>query len=156
MNFKQYILSLNETFGIPTDKPILIILTGGIASGKSTAYKQYFSEMPILDIDLLTKGDFSKQTKKSIILQNKTEKEISGKNSLVYTKTGAFPEKILLNIRLAKQKGMKTAVIFVDTPLKQALQNNIDRTNNGDWHLIPENDIIKTNKLSKENFKIYI
>lgn len=155
MKFKNYLETLTETFSIPTDKPILIILMGGIASGKTTTYKKYFAELPLLDIDLLTNGNQDKRYFWSKVLQNKTEKILSGNNSVVYTKTGAYPEKILINLELAKQKNMKTAVVFVDTNVNQALQNNINRNNDGDWHLIEEKEIISSNKKARKNFKTY-
>jgi len=151
MKFKQFL----ETFSIPTDKPITIILTGGIASGKSTTYKYYFTELKIHDIDLLTKGDMTSYKSKGIELQYNVEKDIVDTTSIVYTKTGAVPAKILKNIELAKENNMRTAVIFVDTPIEKALQNNITRAKSGNWHLIPEKDIIETNEKARKNFKMY-
>jgi len=156
MKFRQFICNIIlETIGIPTEEPILIVLTGGIASGKSSIFKLYFSELPVLDIDLLTKGNISKIKSMSIVLQKQVEQKINNKESVVYTKTGACPEKIIKNIQLAKNKGMKTAVVFVDTPIEQALQNNIDRASKKDWHLIPEVDVRLTNINARKNYKIY-
>lgn len=165
MNFKQFLneSSIADILKEASTSGIFVMIIGGSGSGKNYWYNKNLSKIPLEDVDEYTmkwsKGDHEagrKMVSKAIAEVNKNlTKAFENKTSIAITGTGAGLSGTVNRLNKAKEFGMKTAVILIDTDVKTAIERVNSRSEKENRSPIPEYKIERTNKEAKENFKEY-
>ena len=144
-----------------TKDPLFIMITGGSASGKNYWFDKNFRNIPLIDIDaylVAMTGDPSKERKplvaKAIHMAKADMKTaFKGKQTVAQVSTGGNLKGTENKLKLAKEYGMKTALIFIDTDPEVAIARNKQRVQQGGHgSTLPEKKIRTTNKYSREVF----
>lgn len=128
---RELILETKEPYGEPT----VIFIIGGVGAGKNYIKDKKFRKIHMIDPDEhtyeLAKGDYDLQRKfigQSIEWVNaEFEKNLKKGNTFIMMGTGANFKGYVNRFQKAKDAGMTTAVVFVNTDPKQALKNNQKR-----------------------------
>lgn len=153
-------LSNNLIDDIKNAAPVFLLIIGGSASGKNYVYEQYFSEIPLVDVDSITKelanGDLGlarKFVSKAVAMANKElQKYFENKESVAQVSTGAGAKAVFNKLKKAKDNGMNTALILVDTDIKKAIERNKQRAASGKQGLIPDWKVEKSNLAARDSF----
>lgn len=115
-----------------SDSPIYVLVAGGIGAGKSTVVQQHVN-MPIMDIDdvmdeLGYKEYTHAQTAEAMeIITKRVEDVLDKKESMVAMGTSANLSFSIDRLYGAKQRGYKTVLLWVDTPVDLAIKQNCIR-----------------------------
>lgn len=163
MRLKNYLNEADTIQDIITEKNIFIIIIGGVSSGKTYIYHKKFSMFPLIDIDdytfKLSGNDWEKARKmvnKGIqMVKADLLKMFQNQTSVVNSGTGSNINGVAQKFKMAKENGMKTAIVLVDVDIKKAMKRNQERYEKGGRNLIPDYKVEKTNKNAKENFKTF-
>lgn len=142
-------------------EPYFIFVMGATGAGKNYIVKKFLPTIPLVDIDKFMaklsseseNGDERQFISKSIAMAKKELDKYFGKLvSVVQTGTGGNLKGLENKLILAKSKGMKTALILVDTDIEKAKVRNQRRADSGEQRLVPDWKIDVSYKASKENF----
>lgn len=144
-----------------SSEPYFIFFMGATGSGKNYIAQQYIPDVPLVDIDkymaelALEYGtDERKHISRAVAIANKQlKKYFDEPTSVVQTGTGGNLKGLENKIKLAKSKGMKTAIVLVDTDIKKAKERNISRAAAGAQRLVPDWKIDVSYKASKVNYR---
>ena len=112
--------------------PVYVLVAGGIAVGKSTVVERELT-IPIMDIDtVMAEMGFSKYNKKNYSAAMKTiteqvEDMLDRKQSMVAMGTASNLQFSIDRLFGAKQLGYTTALLYIDAPISQAIDQNDKR-----------------------------
>jgi len=148
-----------ESLEIPT----FIFLMGGTGSGKNYTYRKFFKNLPLIDLDIYTAEfaeeygtDRSKQVSRATIKSKKNLlKAFDNRISIVQMGTGNNIKSTLNKFKWAKEAGMRVVLVLVDVEPKTASKRNLERHKKGEPRLVPDEKVIRTVKVAKENFKVF-
>ena len=140
-----------------------IFVMGATGSGKNFIVSEYLPKLPLVDIDKymaeLSLADPDGKDERKIISKavHMAKKQLDvyfnkGK-SVIQTGTGGNIKGLENKIKLAKSKGLKTALILVDTDIEKAKQRNQSRAESGKQRLVPQWKVEDSYKKSAENFQ---
>lgn len=143
--------------------PTFIFMMGGTGAGKNYIYRKYLDGVPLIDIDEYTK-EFAKQydtdprkqvSRATVRSKRELLDSFSKKKSIVQMGTGNNIKSTSNKFKWAKDAGMKVVVVLVDVEPEVALKRNRDRHAGGEERLVPDEKVVRTVKVAKENAKLY-
>lgn len=117
-------------------KPLYILVAGGVGSGKS------FIVDKNLDVDVVDPDKFTvelgdgfydeKNVAKSMALVKKAVKDkLNGKQTFLQQGTSANLQSTMNKLKVAKENGFTTVLLYVDTPVEQAFAQIEKRVSTG-------------------------
>jgi predicted kinase len=149
MKFKTLYESLNNIEALQKvissgTSPVYVATAGIQGSGKSTFAKENFKTIDILDLDEINKdisnGDmeaFQRNRSKAISKKNEMLRDLFKKRkSFIDAGTAANTQSLLKKLAHAKSLGYTTAVVYVNIPIKVAIERNLKRIESGS-HGVP-------------------
>ncbi len=149
---------------VDDDDAYFIFAMGATGSGKNFVVKKFLPKLPLVDIDKFMAElavndpdgkDERKFISKSIHMAKKElDKYFSKKRSVIQTGTGGNLKGLENKLKLAKSKGLKTAIILVDTDIQKAKERNQSRADSGEQRLVPQWKVDISYEKSAENYKI--
>lgn len=159
---KEAEVSVSELQQAVHEDPYFIFVMGSTGSGKNFISYKYFPLIHMVDIDKYvakfmatdtTGKDERKFISKAVhFAKSQLIKNFDKKRSVIQVGTGGNLQAMINKIDLAKSKGMRTAIILVDTNIEIAKQRNIKRAESGDQRLVPDWKIDVSYKASQENY----
>jgi predicted kinase len=137
-----------------------VLIIGGSASGKNYIYNKNFKNIPLVDNDQLTKelsgGDFEKArkliSKATAIANKRLTSAFEKKESICQVSTGGNQKGVENKLIKAKDYGMKTLLVLIDSDIKLAQKRNQERSNAGEQGLVPDWKVEKSNIKARETF----
>jgi len=165
MKFNEYMNRvLNEGVSISIgqlntlEDPVYVLIAGGVGAGKSYVLSKN-TKLPIIDIDDVTMelggGEYSaKNTSKAMaITKKKVLDMLDSGESFIHMGTSANLNATINKLKVAKDKGFTTVLLFIDTPPEQAIENNKERvTKGGRGDTIPDHKFQRTYDGAKNTF----
>ena len=141
MKFNEYMNRvLNEGVSISIgqlntlEDPVYVLIAGGVGAGKSYV--------------------LSKNTSKAMaITKKKVLDMLDSGESFIHMGTSANLNATINKLKVAKDKGFTTVLLFIDTPPEQAIENNKERvTKGGRGDTIPDHKFQRTYDGAKNTF----
>lgn len=126
--------------------PLYVVISGGIATGKTHIVRKYLSAYRIMDIDdyMVRHGytDYDRQGEQFSHAMRLIDADIqeTKRNHIPMVSMGTAANYDFLHFRLieARQHGYETAVLQVRCSLEQALAQNAQRRERGEHHVRDE------------------
>jgi len=163
----KFILSesnIKDLGDLVADDAYFVFVMGATGSGKNFIVRKYLPKTPLVDIDKfmaeLAANDPDgrnerKFISKSVHMAKKAlDKYFNKMQSVIQTGTGGNLKGLENKLKLAKSKGLKTALILVDTDIERAKKRNQSRADSGEQRLVPQWKVDVSYEKSAENYKI--
>lgn len=140
---------------------VFVLIIGGSGSGKNFIHSREFPEIPLVDTDKIVKdiaGDDADLARKSVSravhdANRELRKYFSRQESVAQVSTGSGFKGAFNKLQKAKDSGLKTAVVLVDSDPNEAIERNRRRAAAGEQFLVPDWKVKKTNLSAKETFR---
>lgn len=129
-------INIDQIESVTTD-PLYVLVAGGIASGKTTHVNKHIKNIPVMDVDdIMSEMGFKDYSpyQLSIAMQKISESikdMMLRKESLVSMGTAANLQFTIDRLHWAKMAGYSTVLLYIDTPLAQAIKQNDHRVSLG-------------------------
>jgi predicted kinase/nicotinamide mononucleotide adenylyltransferase len=144
-------------------EPTFIFLMGGTGSGKNYTYEKYLKGIPLIDLDDYTKEfaeEYCTEARKQVSRATARSKRellsaFSSQKSIVQMGTGNNIKSTSNKFKWAKEHGLKVVVVLVDVDPKVALRRNKERHAGGESRLVPDEKVVRTVQVAKDNSKIF-
>ena len=112
-----------------------VFMMGGPASGKSMIRNRMYSDLTILDCDLIKESHKDYDPKAPHLLHDWSAKELAASfyrtieagDSFVYDGTGSTAERYVQYIKDAQERGYTVTLCYVRTTITEALKRNAKR-----------------------------
>ena len=136
-----------------------ILVAGAIGAGKSTIVNKYIPNFLVIDPDVNTmvigEGKYdSKNVSKSIALTKKQVQYcLEHQKSFIQQGTSANLKSTINKLKDAKNKGFKTVLLYIDTPLETSIKNVSKRNERSS---IPNYKIERTYNGSKATVEYFL
>lgn len=131
--------------------PQFVMVIGGAGSGKNYYIGRHptYRSYKLLDVD-----EFRATSERSISnITPALKSALSTGVNIAHPATGAGSIQAILNkLKMAKDAGYETTLVFIDTPPEQAAKN-VEKRAAGGGHSVPEWKIEKTNEMSRLNYE---
>lgn len=134
---KNIEISSLDTLIKKSNKPFYIVVAGSVGSGKSFIVDRDLKDIHIIDPDKFTvelgNGVYdSKHVAKSMAMVKKAVLEkLSNKETFIQQGTSANLQSTINKLKNAKEHGYKTVLLYIDTPIEQAIKQIEKRLSNG-------------------------
>lgn len=140
---------------------VFVLIIGGSGSGKNFIHSREFPGIPLVDTDKIIRdiaGDDAELARKSVSRAVHTaNRELRGyfsrQESVVQVSTGSGFKGAFNKLQKAKELGLKTALILVDSDPQKAIERNRERAGAGEQFLVPDWKVKKTNQSAKETYR---
>jgi predicted ABC-type ATPase len=131
--------------------PQFVMVIGGSGSGKNYYISRHptYRSYKLLDVD-----EFRAASERSISnITPALKSALSSGVNIAHPTTGAGSIQAILNkLKMAKDAGYETTLVFIDTPPEQAAKN-VKKRAAGGGHDVPDWKIEKTNEISRLNYE---
>ena len=134
---KNIEMSELQTLIDSSKKPIFILVAGSVGSGKSFIVQKKLPHIDVIDPDAFTVelggGVYdAKNVAKSIKMVNKAVADrLNNKQSFVQQGTSANLQASINKLKVAKENGFVTVLLYVDAPVEQAIASVKKRVASG-------------------------
>lgn len=141
------------------EEPTYILVAGAIGAGKSTVVGKHLSKYLVVDPDTNTmvigNGEYNpKNVAESMALTKKQVQYcLEHQTSFVQQGTSANLKSTINKLKDAKNKGFKTVLLYIDTPLETSIKNVSKRD---ERNSIPQYKIERTYNGSKATVEYFL
>ena len=154
---------VNKMKSMAEDKPTFFFIMGGTGSGKNYVYRKFLKGTKLVDTDQYIEEyakEYGTDGRKQIsraVARSKREllASFKKKESVAQVGTGLNNKSSANKFMWAKEAGMNVVVVLVDTDIKTAMKRNHDRAAKGNQALVPDEKVVRSVSMSKENFNLY-
>ena len=136
-------------------QPVYVLIAGAIGAGKSFVVSKYLNGIEVIDPDEITKvlgnGEYiSTNVAQSMAITKETvTTKLKDGKSFIQQGTSANLQSSINKMKQAKANGFTTVMLFVDTPISQAVVNVSNRS---DRNIISPRKIERTANGAKHTF----